>query len=231
MIDNGIGVSMKTSTNGEGLDTNIGIIETESKGTGTLTFSKPSHQRLAFQRGRQTKKITTNVITPIALQVLKGDFLPVPLGKRGSNIKVDTPTQAWRQDPKTGLSEILNQQAFATPTPLAPNSFAIGENRALRFSDDLVKSRSFVWLAPATTQEVTTISEERLGYLKLLAVAISDDNTVDYLTIENFLVDPSGSGVNIKGDNLQVKIVLTPLGGACEAYSLVSSKEELFCEN
>jgi hypothetical protein len=228
-IDNGIATTMKTGVSGEGLETNIGINRTEYKPTLNVTYSGTSLQRAAFQQGYNTRRLTTKVTLPITQQALSGAYPPVPVGKRGFAVTVDTVTSGWTQDPETGGSIILTQQPFATFNPATPNSFAIGGNFARKYSTDLVQKRAFVSLAPSANLPVETISEEELGYLEINAVLVNDDNTLDYLWIPTALVDPSGSGLNPQGGDLQVKMILSPIG-RCRGYELYSSNEELFCE-
>lgn len=228
-IENGMATAMKTGVSGEGLETNIGINRTEYKPMATLAYSGSNLKRIAFQQGYTTRNLTAKIILPITQQALAGAYPPVPLGKRGFTVTIDTPTSGWVQDPETGASIILTQQPFATFSPTVPNSFAIGGNFARKYSTDLVQKRAFVSLAPSANLPVETISEEELGYLEINAVMVNDDNTLDYLQIPTALVDPAGSGINPQENNFQVKLVLSPIG-RCRGYDLYSSNEQLFCE-
>jgi hypothetical protein len=228
-IENGIAATMKTGVSGEGLETNVGVNRTEYKPTATLAFGRSNLQLLAFQQGYATRSLTAKIIVPLTQQALGAFYAPVPSGKRGFGVAVDTPTRGWIQDPETGLSVILAQQPFATFSPATPNSFAVGANFARKYSNDIVARRAFVSLAPTANLPVTTISEEELGYLEINAVMVNDDNTLDYLVIPTATVDPSGSGINPQENNLQVKLICAAIG-RCRGYDLYSSQEQLFCE-
>lgn len=214
-----------------GRDTNIGSVINGFKPVLTLTYPGANLDLYAMQRGRKVLTGTFNdLVLPKEMQVTKASYAGATTGKVGFGIAADAVAFASTQDENLETVE-LTQEAFATFDGATPNSFAIGANFARKFSDDLVARRAFVQIEVpmATATSARNLSEESLGPQKINMLVKASNDNVTLVKIPNAIVDPSGSRLDPKAENIEVKFDLSGLG-VCEPYSVYELAQTIYCD-
>ena len=214
-----------------GRETNIGNYMTGFKPVLTLNYSGEYLDLNALKKGRKIQTTTfDDLILPKEMQVTKADYLGTTTGKVGFGIPEDAVTAASTMSEALESVE-LEQQPFASFDPSTPNSFAIGENFARKFSTDLVARRAFVHLETPlpTGKSARYLSEETVGPQKIEILAKSTNDTVTLVRIPSATIDPSGTGFDPKADAVDIVFDLSGLG-VCDPYSIYELTDTIYCD-
>ncbi|ARV58056.1 hypothetical protein BZZ01_04885 [Nostocales cyanobacterium HT-58-2] len=231
VIDDNADIEKITGTDSLGRETNIGSNVKAFKPVLTLTYSGANLDLYALQRGRAVNRLTfDDLMLPKEMQVTKSLYAGATTGKVGFGVAEDAVTKASIIGNNLDVVP-LTQQPFDTFAPARDNSFAIGENFARKFSDDLVAARAFVQIEVPlpTATSARAVSEESLGAQSINMLVKSTNDTVTLVKIPTAQIDPSGSRFDPKADTIEVKFDLSGLG-TCEPYKVYELASKIYCD-
>lgn len=197
------------------------MLEINMDGTGYELF------RIGMNR-RTVADLSDLIQIPIRRQVLKASYDALPVGSYGSTLLADAVATGSAKF-SGGTSVALVQQPFTTFVPATPTSFAIGASGALKFSTDLVTARAIVELSVSTLMSTESMSEQDLDYQKVTILCRNTDDSLTYLYIPNFQINPEGSKIDSAGDTHQIKGSILSIGG-CEPFTIKNLPARLACQ-
>jgi hypothetical protein len=223
----------KTKTT-DGVDSlgNITLLDRyvdERKGTIEIDVDGSDIFTLAFKLGRRVDFQTAQVITlPIRRQATKTTFPASAPGTIGDTVVVDAVSTGTARLPNTNVYQILTQQPFATFDPLLDNSFAIGAGMIIKFSDDLVNSRSFTELQIPAVYSYNTLSEISLGIQRVQALIRKSDDTLAIFQAFNCAINPEGVAFDPLGTSNMIKMDILG-GGRCQPWNVYDLTQKQAC--
>lgn len=134
---------------------------------------------------------------------------------------------------KDGVSVALTRQPYATFTGASPandDSFAIGANGALKFSDNLVSERAVVALKIPKTMTGVSISEVLVGQLEIHAALVDTLNQITIFEAPNASVNMEGKTFDFSGEGgIEFNFFLNNPPGACRAWDLIATTDTVSC--
>ncbi|RCJ29202.1 hypothetical protein A6769_36005 [Nostoc punctiforme NIES-2108] len=229
VIDDNPDVEKITGGDAYGRETNIGNNVKGFKPVLTLTYSGSTLDLYALQRGRKiTRSTFDNLILPKELKIRKLTYPGAPTGKVGYGVVKDVQTSASIVADNQDVLPLI-QQPYDSFSPSTDNSFAIGANFAKKFSTNLLNQITHIKV-PLPAIAARTVSEESLGTQIINIIARSSDDTVTLVEVYSAQIDPSGSKLDPKADNLEIKFDLSGLG-VCEPYKVYELASTVYCDN
>lgn len=206
------------------------IIPQGSDPIATLTYSGFNFEMLAFAMGKEVESSTyTGVTMPFQLQVKTATYPARTTGQVGYGVTADAVTYASKTD-TTGakFSTPLTQQPFATFSATTDDSFAIGANMALKFSDNLVEDGAFVTLS--ITRSITGNSMgDPLGPHEFNGLVVGTDKRTMLIFIPEVIIDPSQGQFDPSSEQLQIPMQIIQPFDWCDPFKLIDTAETVYC--
>lgn len=144
-------------------------------------------------------------------QVTSGTYAAQTTGFQGFGaLADDTNVVGYAND--NGVLTALTRQPFATFAPGTANSFAVGANAALRFSDDLVAAKRSVGLTIPYPYTGAAVLGTPMPNFEATIIGVTNDNVdglrrLFQINLSNATVDLSQSGTLTSGNSSQISIV------------------------
>lgn len=205
------------------------IIQQGSDPVATLTYSGYNFEMMSFAMGKQVESGTFDITQPMQLQVKTATTPAKTTGQVGFGIVVDAVSYGSKTD-TTGAkkSAPLTQQPFATFTGTTDDSFAVGANGALKFSDNLVEDQAFVTLS-VSRSVIGNKMGEFLNPHEISGLVVGTDKRVMMLFIPEVIIDPSQGQFDASSEQLQIPMqIIQPLDW-CDPFLLVDTAEMVSC--
>lgn len=230
MIEDNADVEEITGLDGLGRET---VVDTNVKGFKpvlTLTYPGANLDLYAMSRGRTVERINLALFLPKQMKIRRSLYPAATTGRMGFGVVKDAVSSAATTD--TGYDPIqLTQQPWDTFDATVNNTFAIGENFARKFSDNLVASNQVIDITvPLPSKSVRTVTEDTLGFQSIQIMARSTNDSVTLIDIPSAKINPSGSKLDPKADSLELKFILSGLG-VCEPYKVYELTDKVFCDD
>ncbi|MFN6560035.1 MAG: hypothetical protein RMY28_009525 [Nostoc sp. ChiSLP01] len=231
IIEDNADIEKITGTDSLGRETNVGNNERAFKPVLTLTYSGANIDLYALQRGRKvTRASFDTLVLPKEMKIKKASYAGAAAGKVGYGIVKDVATKASIIETDLDILA-LTQQPYDTFNAGTPNSFAVGDNFARKFSTDLVTAQSLVHIkVPLPSISARTISEDTLGPQSINMLVKSTNDTVTLVEVPSAQIDPSGSRFDPKAENIEIKFDLSGLA-VCEPYRIYELASTVYCDN
>jgi hypothetical protein len=228
-VDNGIARSKITDVNTLGEEFNAGNNVTERKPVAAVTYGRNNLEIQALQAGFEAKVVTGRVQLPWKQKITRQDYESVPDPSMGYKIVKDEQTLATRMG-AYGEAIGLTQQSFDSFSPSVPNSFAIGDGFARKFSADLIASGKIITMVPESAETFTEISEDSFQFLKIICVTNYSTGEIEIFYAPNASVDPEGSGYKPGEQEIVVNFDLAAISG-CKTYDVKRISAKSLCQN
>lgn len=221
-LEDNINYGEVTSRDKKGRETIINRIQKSYNPTLDLSFSGANFQLVALSNNREIENVSSLLLNlPYQVIVSSPTLPPITNPKYpGYGIAEDVPVAASTVD-SLGISIPLTQQNFDTFSPTIQNSFAVGQNLALKFSNDLVESKSVVTLEINQLLSGYTVSKD-LGMLRLSLLAINSLQRLAVIFIPYAQIISSGKW-DFSGENISIRFSLIVPPGKCEAYEIIQT--------
>lgn len=229
VIDDNPDVEKITGGDAYGRETNIGNNVKGFKPVLTLTYSGATLDLYALQRGRKiTRASFDGLILPKEMKIKKISYAGAPTGKVGYGVVKDAESDASIVDENQDILPLI-QRPFDAFDVSVENGFAIGANFARKFSTNLINKIAHVKV-PLPNMSARTVSEESLGTQLINIIARSSDDSVTLVEVYSAQIDPSGSKLDPKADNVEIKFDLSGLG-VCEPYKVYELANTVYCDS
>lgn len=184
-------------------------------------------EMVAFQIGKQLASGTFDTFIPRSLAVLKGEYAAAALGYLYNGVDVldaeaaGTLAGASASVTRDGISTALTRQPFATFAPATENSFAVGDDGALKFSNNLVASQELVTMLIPSAVTGARLSEVFVGPLRVFATLVDTRNRVTLFEAFNASADLEGRSIDFNSGSVEISLLLNNLPGTCGSWSVI----------
>lgn len=228
-LDNGLGDNQPINElDSQGYETEVANNFGSRKPTLNLTFGGRNLDITALSLDQKTEVATVTLRYPARQQILRQEYNPSPVGKLGHRVKKDADTKAGFHNYETGESEILTQQIFDSFNPSIAKSFAIGENFARKFSNDLLSNNNWVSLLPSADYAARSLSEAAIGFLEVWGLCFYTDDRTEIVSVPRCFINPEGAG--LKEGDTTVGLKVSGLG-KCQPWNIFEIPDEVYCED
>ena len=205
------------------------IIPQGSDPVATLTYSGYNFEMMAFAMGKQIESGTFDLTMPLQMQVKEATYPAKTTGQVGHGIVADAVTYASKTDTTGAKKSVpLTQQPFATFSPTTANSFAVGANGALKFSDNLVADQTFVTLSVSRAVTGNKMGDF-LNPHEISGLVVGTDKRVMMLYIPEVIIDPSQGQFDAGSEQLQIPMQIIQPIDWCDPFLLVDTAEIVAC--
>jgi len=227
---NGLGGNTEiTEVDSQGYITKVENNFAERKPTMALSFTGRNLDTLAMSINQKIQTTNIDLKHPHRQQVKRAFYEAAPAGAIGSNVVENAYTRASLHDPRTRNTLILTQQNYGTFNSSVPQSFAIGNGFARRFSSDLVTNQNFVTLVPEANYDARGLSEEPLGDLEVNGLCFNSSGIVSIVHVPICFVNPEGAGIT--ADNTVTVNLDISGANACQPWNEYEVNYTSFCQN
>jgi hypothetical protein len=234
-IGNGIEIKEQMGRDDFGREVRLFSFTTGIKPTIEITFGQMQKELLALAQGVKLTETSYTVFQDFSflakLNAGTGnvELAAVVSGEAGFGISEDVniglpnaPIASVRLDK---ISENLTQAAYAGYSGWRgnPKSFAIGANRAIRVSDDLVGK--VVTLRYPVTGVANLMTALSVGPIDISGVVVDILDEQHILNIPAATVNPTDSGLDMGADTLTMRLHINYEPGVSTSWNLVSLKQ------
>jgi hypothetical protein len=230
VISEGIDQMEQMGRNDQGEETRLFSFTKGRKATAEVTFTQMQTEIVALRNGVLLEEKSYTTALPFKFLADRGDIPGVTAGNAGygiiEDVNIGLPS-APRASVRPGDQSIpLTQQAFAQYSSWrsTPNCFAVGADRAVRISDNLVTQQEVVSMQIPITGTATLLSDKSLGAVSIRGVVVDTTNKIHLLSIPLATIDLSDAGLDLSADTATVKLFLNSVPGACRTWNLASLK-------
>lgn len=203
----------------------------------SITYSYISGEMLAFSVGKQMASGTFDTFVPRSLVVQEAEYSAAASGFLYNGVLATDAEAAGAlngasasyTDPDTKVSTALTRQAYASFNAATDDSFAVGDDGALKFSTNLVSSNTLVTMLIPASIAGSKISETLVGPLRLYATMISTNNTVTIFEAPNCSASLAGRSADFGAGNLEMSLFLNNVPGSCGSWSIIETPQSVLC--
>lgn len=198
----------------------------------TVSFEYMSPELIAFSIGNELVSGTFDTHYPKVVTVT-GASIAGDTATGGILNGLSADVSAVASYVKDGISINLTRQPFATFTGTSPandDSFAIGADGALKFSNNLVSAEAVVVLKIPVSVTGVKISEVLVGQLKIQAALINTLNEVTIFEANNVQVNTQGKTFDMSGEgSVEVSFFLNNPPGECKSWNIYGTDSLVSC--
>lgn len=205
------------------------IINQGSDPVATLTYSGFNFEMLSFAMGKQVESGIYDVSVPFQIQAKTATYPAATTGQVGFGVVADAVTIGSKTDVTGAKKSVpLTQQPFATFVPATDDTFAVGANRELKFSDNLVEDGTFVTLSISRSITGNSMGDP-LNPHSLSGLVVGTDKRVMIIYIPEVIVDPSQGQFDPSSEQLQIPLQIIQPMDWCDPYKLIDTAETVYC--
>lgn len=197
----------------------------------TVSYQYLQPEMIGYMVGEELISGTFDTSYPKLLTVTSATFAADTTGGilNGISADIDAKASVIREG---SISTLLTRQPFATFTGTSPandDSFAIGANGALKFSDNLVTNSDVVALLIPVSVTGTKISDVLVGEHRVYATLVDTQNQV--VLFEAYNVEPNLNGrtINFGESSSEFSFYVNNPPGGCRAWNLVDTGKSVAC--
>lgn len=202
----------------------------------TIQYQYMHPELISFQVGKQLVLGTYDTFIPRSLVVRQAEYPAAATGFLFNGV-LATETEAAgalvgasaSYTDENGISTALTRQPYATFAGATPLSFAVGDDGALKFSDDLVTDSALVTMLIPAPVTGARISETLVGPMRLFATMVDTNSKVSIFEAPNVSANLSGRSVDVGGGSLELAMYLNFQAGSCSSWSLLSLDSSVTC--
>jgi hypothetical protein len=197
----------------------------------TISYSYIQPEMISFNTGNQQASGTFGTFIPRLLEVSRDSYAADATGFLLDGVAADA-AGATASVTRLGVSVALNRQPFATfdgTSPANDDSFAIGADGALLFSDNLVTNRDVVAILIPNTVTGIKLSDVLVGPHELYATMIDTRNKVSVFEALNVTPNIEGRTLDFGGEGMEISLFVNNLPGECRAWNVLNTELSVNC--
>lgn len=128
-----------------------------------------------------------------------------------------------------GISVALTPVLWTGAQPAGPNEIAFGPDGALYFSSDLVGC--VVSVRNPWNVDANSISNTLVGEVSIQVAMVNSVNKVDFINIPTAIIDTAGTPFEPGADAFTINLRPIQEPGACLAYNMFETNQEVSCSS
>lgn len=195
----------------------------------TVQYQYMHPELISFQVGKQMVTGTFDTFIPRSLVVRQAEYPAAAAGFLFNGVDVAdvdavgalNGASASYTD-ENGISATLTRQTFASFDPSTEDSYAVGDDGALKFSENLVAAGTLVTMLIPAPIEGARISETLVGPMRLYAIMVDTNGDTSIFEAPNVSANLSGRSVDVGGGAMELALYLNFSPGDCSSWSILS---------
>lgn len=194
----------------------------------SITYNYIQPEMISFSVGNEQATGTFATYIPKLLQVASASIAADATGFLLEGVSADD-VNAVGSVTRDQLSTPLTRQAFASFDGQTDDSFALGADGALKFSDNLVTNQDMVALLIPHNLTGIKLSDVLVGPHELYATLVDNNNLVSVFEARSVKPNLEGRSIDFGGESLEMSLFLNNLPGECSAWNLISTSKRVAC--
>lgn len=190
-------------------------------------------EMVAFQIGKQLASGTFDTFIPRSLAVLKEEYAASATGFLFFGVDATEADAAGilagasASITKNGVSIKLDRQDFGSFSAATPESYAVGDDGAMKFSTDLVETQALVTMLIPAAIAGARLSETLVGPLRLFATMVDTTNRVSLFEAFNCSADLEGRTLDFNSGAVEISLLLANQPGTCGSWAVTQLDETM----
>lgn len=221
VLNTNIEQKIQMGRNAQGRAVRTGTYVTSETPEISINYSYIQPEMISFNTGNQMASGTFESYIPKSLEVTRGSYAGDSAGFILEGVVADDPRVA-ASITKGDLSVALTRQPFASFDPATVESYALGVDGAMLFSDDLVSEKAVVSILVPHSVSGIRLSDVLVGPHELYATLIDTRNKVSIFEALNVTPNISGKSIDFGGEGLEISLYLNALPGSCTSWNIIS---------
>ena len=194
-----------------------------------IAYSHMQPETLQFKIGNEFETKTEVVKVAKSFTVTQATYPAVAAtGTLGYNVVVDAPTQA--SITRSNISFQLTQVPFSSFSGSVDDTFSVGANFALKFSDNLVTNQETVSMLTEETFTGLGIGDNIVGAHSVIATIITTQNKLVIFRANYITPSIAGSGFDPSGEQIEIPFFINNQSGECFPYEMFFTDVTVNCK-
>lgn len=205
-----------------GEDVLVDIFVTQQNPTIGLTLPKKTPETLGMKMGYRFEQATEMdvKIAKNGILVKRNTYEAATTGFEGFGVTADANAFASYLD-ENDISIPLTKATFANFDAAASTlSFAVGENGALKFSNDLIDKYVTYSIDAVYTNQGLELTENLFDRLGLQLIFIQNDLSLVQIEIPEVIIDPSDADISFEESTLPITLRPVFSGEGCTTFKM-----------
>lgn len=205
----------------------------------TIQYNYQHPEMVAFLLGRQMATGTFDTFLPRQLVVEQASYPGAATGFLYNGVLAATAESAGAlagaaasYTDANGISVPLTRQAFASfdgASPANDYSFAVGDDGALLFSDNLVAEQTLITLLIPANISGSRMSETLVGPMRMYATLVDSNAKVALFEAPNVSANLSGRSIDFNAGSAELGLYLNNVPGTCGSWNLFQLDQSVEC--
>jgi len=228
-LDIGIEQRVQESRNNQARKVRASSYVAGEQPTLSISYSQIQPEMIGFSVGNQLATGTFATYIPKVLQVTKASYPASTTGFLFFGVAADE-ALATASYTKDGVSTKLTREVFATFDGETDDTYAVGDDGAVKFSDNLVSGQQVVtYLVPSDVTGLR-ISDVLVGTHEVYATMVDTLNQVSIFEAYAATPNLEGRSIDFGGEGgLEISLFLNNPPGECRAWNLISLTDKVAC--
>lgn len=202
----------------------------------TIQYQYMHPELISFQVGKQMALGTYDSFIPRSLVVRQANYDAAATGFLFNGVLAADAEAAGAlvgasasYTDENGISTALTRQPFATFNAATADTFAVGDDGALKFSTNLVTANTLVTMLIPASVSGARISETLIGPMRLFATMVDTNSQVSIFEAPNVSANLTGRSIDVGGGSMELSLYLNFAPGTCSSWSLISLTDKVSC--
>lgn len=193
-----------------------------------ISYNYIQPEMISFNTGNQQATGTFDTSIPKLIEVAKAEYAGDATGFLFEGVTEDNAATAASVT-RGGVSTALTREEFATFDGSVEDSFAIGADGALKFSDNLVAAREIVAILIPHNITGIRLSDVLVGPHELYATLVDTRNKVSIFEALNVTPNVEGRSLDFGGEGMEISLFLNNLPGDCRSWQITNTELSVAC--
>lgn len=196
-----------------------------------ISYSYIQPEMISFNTGNEQASGTFGTFIPRLLEVSQASYPADATGFLLNGV-VEDDANAVASVTRDGLSVNLTRQPFATfdgTSPANDDSYALGADGALLFSDNLVTANDVVSLLIPHSITGIKLSDILVGPHELYATMVDTRNKVSVFEALNVTPNLEGRSIDFGGEGMEIPLLVNNPPGECRGWNIINTELSVAC--
>ena len=197
----------------------------------TVSYSYIQPEMISFNTGNEQASGTFGTFVPRLLEVAQASYPADGAGFLLNGVTVDD-ANAIGSVTRDGVSTALTRQPFASfdgASPANDDSYALGADGALLFSDNLVTNKDVVAILIPHSVTGIRLSDVLVGPHELYATLVDTRNKVSVFEATNVTPNLEGRSIDFGSEGMEISLFLNNPPGTCRSYNIINTELSVAC--
>lgn len=234
VLDTGIEQRLTEGRNQQGRKVRTGSYAVGEMPTLSINYTYIQPELISFTVGNQFASGTFSSFLPKSLAVTQATYAGDAAGKLFNGV-LETEAAAALNGAvasitRNDLSVNLTYEDFTSFTGTTDDTFSVGDDGALKFSNNLVTEQALVtMLIPHNNLTGIKLSDVLVGAHELYATVVDSNNKVSLFEARNVTPNLEGRSVDFGSEGLELNLFVNNLPGTCGSWSMLALDATVDC--